>query len=67
MKFTSELFVIATVILIAWVTGLIFKAATWVLNGLVSVAAIIVIIGLITLYIKSKNKKKIDENNTDGE
>ena len=60
MKFTNVLFSIAIIILIAWVIGLVFKFAAWVLNGLVGIAAIIVIIGLITMFVKSKQNKPND-------
>lgn len=60
MKFTNVLFSIAIIILIAWVIGLVFKFAAWVLNGLVGIAAIIVIIGLITMFVKSKQNKPKD-------
>lgn len=56
MKFTKVLLTIAIIILVAWGIGLIFKFAAWVLNGLVGVAAIIVIVGLISMYLKSKSK-----------
>ena len=55
-KFTKLLFILAIIILIAWGAGVIFKAVAWVLNGLVGLAAIILCIGLISMYIDSKKR-----------
>ena len=60
MKITNVLFSIAIVVLIAWVIGMVFKFAAWILNGLVGVAAIIVIIGLIAMFIQSKRNNSND-------
>ena len=62
MKITNVLFTVAIIILVAWVIGLVFKFTAWVLNGLVGIAAIIFIIGLITMYVKSKQNNSSDDN-----
>ena len=62
MKITNVLFTIAIIILVAWVIGLVFKFTAWMLNGLVGIAAIIFIIGLITMYVKSKQNNSSDNN-----
>ena len=62
MKITNVLFTVAIIILVAWVIGLVFKFTAWVLNGLVGIAAIIFIIGLITMYVKSKQNNSSDNN-----
>ncbi|MGYP003518951250 len=62
MKITNVLFTVAIIILVAWVIGLAFKFTAWVLNGLVGIAAIIFIIGLITMYVKSKRNNSSNNN-----
>lgn len=62
MKITNVLFTVAIIILVAWVIGLVFKFTAWMLNGLVGIAAIIFIIGLITMYVKSKQNNSSDDN-----
>ena len=58
MKATRLIFLIAAVIVIAWLVGLVFKLAAWLINGLVYIAAIVVIIGLISAYFESRKTKK---------
>ena len=62
MKITNVLFTVAIIILVAWVIGLVFKFTAWMLNGLVGIAAIIFIIGLITMYVKSKQNNSSNNN-----
>ena len=57
MKITRLIFLIAAIIVAAWLVSLVFKFATWLINGLVYVAAVVVIIGLISAYIESRKKK----------
>lgn len=58
MKITRLIFIIAAVIVAAWLLSLIFKLAAWVISGLVSVAAIIVIIGLVAGFVESRKTPK---------
>ncbi len=58
MKITRLIFAIAVIIVAVWLLGLILKLAAWLISGLFYVAAIIVIIGLISLYIESKKQKQ---------
>lgn len=58
MKVTRLVFLIAAVIVGAWLLGLVFKLAAWLINGLLYVAAIIVIIGLVSAYLESRKSKK---------
>lgn len=58
MKVTRLVFLIAAVIVGAWLLGLVFKLAAWLINGLLYVAAIIVIIGLVSAYLESRKNKK---------
>lgn len=65
MKFSRLIFIIAAVIVGVWLLGLLFKAAAWLINGLIYIAAIIVIIGLVSTFINSRRKpqKSIDKSN----
>lgn len=56
-KLTRLIFLIAAVIVGAWLLSLIFKLAAWIINGLLYVAAIVVIVGLISAYIQSRKPK----------
>lgn len=58
MKVTRLVFLIAAVIVGAWLLGLVFKLAAWLINGLLYVAAIIAIIGLVSAYLESRKSKK---------
>jgi len=40
----------------AWLLGLILKLAAWLINGLLYIAAIVVIIALISAYLDSRKK-----------
>jgi FtsH-binding integral membrane protein len=51
-------FLIAAVVVGAWLLGLIFKIAAWLINGLLYVAAIIVIIALISAYLENQKTQK---------
>lgn len=67
MKLPRLIFTIAAVILAAWLLGIVFKFAAWLLNGLVGVAAIILVIGLIGAYLERRKRPTpsvIDIDNT---
>lgn len=53
-RFTQLIFAIAVVIVGVWLLALIFKLAAWLINGLLYVAAVIVIVGLISAYLQSR-------------
>lgn len=55
-NFTRLVFSIASLVIIVWILGLIFKFAAWLINGLLYVAAIIVIIGLISAFLQQRKK-----------
>ena len=55
-RFTRLAFNIAAIVIAVWILGLIFKLATWIITGLLYVAAVVVIIGLIAAFI-NKNKR----------
>ena len=56
MKLSRLIFLIAVIILVAWLIGLVFKLAAWLINGLIYVAAIVVIIGLISRFIEERKR-----------
>lgn len=56
MKLSRLIFLIAVVIVGVWLLGLLFKLAAWLVNGLLYIAAIVVIIGLISAYIDSRKQ-----------
>ncbi len=62
MKLTRVLFVIAAIIVGVWVLGLLFKLAAWVISSLLYIAALVVIIGLISMYIDSRKKGTKNKN-----
>lgn len=57
MKLTKLIFAIAVVVVATWILGLVFKFAAWLIHGLLYVAAVIVIIGLIAAFIESRKSK----------
>lgn len=57
MKFTRVIFTIAVIIIAVWLLGIVFKFAAWLINGLLYVAAIVVIIGIITAYIQNRSAR----------
>ncbi len=58
MKFTRLIFLIAAVVVGVWLLSLVFKFAAWLISGLLYVAAIIVIIGLVSAYIEHRKSLK---------
>jgi hypothetical protein len=50
-------FIIAAIIVGVWLLGLLFKLAAWLINGLLYLAAIIVIVGLISAYLENRKIK----------
>lgn len=56
MKITKLIFTIAALIIGVWLLGQVFKFAAWLINGLLYVAAIVVIIGLIAAYVEGRKK-----------
>ena len=58
MKVSQLIFIIAVIILSVWFLGLILRVTAWLLGGLVYVAAIVVIAGLIYSFIENKKRQK---------
>jgi len=48
------IYVIAAIIVIAWLFSFVLKLAAWLINGLVYVAAIVLIVGAIVHFIRRK-------------
>ena len=57
MKLSQLIFVIAVVVIGAWLLGVIFRIAAWLIHGLLYVAAIVVIVGLILAYLENKKRQ----------
>lgn len=67
MKLSRVIFAIAAIIVGVWVLGLLFKLAAWVIDSLLYIAALVLIIGLISMYLESRKKAtqtKICPNNS---
>ena len=63
-KLTRLIFTIAAIIVTVWLVALLFRVAAWIINGLLYVAAIVVIVGLVRAYIqrqKPQSSAKIDD------
>lgn len=59
---TRLIFSIAAIVVVVWLVAQIFNIVTWLINGLLYVAAVIVIIGLISAYVQRRSKPtSIDE------
>lgn len=56
MKLSRLIFIIAAIIVGVWAFGLFLKLATWFINSLLYIAALVVIIGLIKLYFEHKKR-----------
>lgn len=58
MSFPKLIYSIAVLVIIAWVLSNIFRLAAWLINGLLYVAILVVIIGLIAQFISQKKRQK---------
>ena len=54
MSFPKLVYSIAVLIIIAWVLSMVFRLAAWLISGLLYVAVLVVIIGLIAQFISQK-------------
>lgn len=54
---TRLIFTIAAIIVGVWLLALVFRVAAWLINGLLYVAAIVVIVGLVSAYVQSRKPK----------
>lgn len=57
MKLSRVIFIIAAIIVGAWLLGLLLKLAAWLINGLLYIAAIILIIGIVNTYLENRRKR----------
>jgi len=57
MKLPRLIFTVAAIIVGVWLLGLVFRFAAWLIQGLLYVAAVIVIIGLVSAFIESRRQK----------
>ena len=58
MSFPKLVYSIAVLIIIAWVLSMVFRLAAWLISGLLYVAVLVVIIGLISQFISQKKQRK---------
>lgn len=58
MSFPKLVYSIAVLIIIAWVLSMVFRLAAWLISGLLYVAILVVIIGLIAQFISQKKQRK---------
>ena len=58
MSFPKLVYSIAVLIIIAWVLSMVFRLAAWLISGLLYVAVLVVIIGLISQFISQKKRRK---------
>ncbi|HMQ96115.1 MAG TPA: hypothetical protein PKD19_02745 [Candidatus Saccharibacteria bacterium] len=54
MKASRLIFIIAVIIVGAWAVSLVFRVAAWLINGLLYVAAIVLIVGLIAAFLEQR-------------
>lgn len=57
MKISNLILTIASIVVGVWLLGLVFKFAAWLINGLLYVAAIVLIIGLVAKFIEQRKSK----------
>ena len=58
MSFPKLIYSIAVLIIIAWALSMVFRLAAWLINGLLYVAILVIIIGLISQFISQKKRQK---------
>jgi len=58
MSFPKLIYSIAVLVIIAWVLSMVFRLAAWLISGLLYVAVLVVIIGLISQFISQKKRQK---------
>lgn len=58
MSFPKLVYSIAVLVIIAWILSLVFRLAAWLISGLLYVAVLVVIIGLISQFISQKKRRK---------
>lgn len=58
MSFPKLIYSIAVLVIIAWVLSMVFRLTAWLINGLLYVAVLVVIIGLIAQFISQKKRQK---------
>ena len=58
MSFPKLIYSIAVLVIIAWVLSMIFRLAAWLISGLLYVAVLVVIIGLVAQFISQKKRQK---------
>lgn len=52
MKLSRLIVIIAAIIVGAWCIGLLFRLTAWLLNGLVGIAAVVLVVALIYRWVE---------------
>ena len=58
MKLSRLIFIIAAIIIGVWLFGLLLRIGAWLFSGLLYIAAVIVIIGVVRYWWESRKKTK---------
>ena len=56
-RLTQLIFTIAVIVVGVWLLALVFRLAIWMINGLLYVAAVVIIVGLISAYVQGRKQK----------
>ena len=56
-RLTQLIFTTAVIVVGVWLLALVFRLATWMINGLLYVAAVVIIVGLISAYDQGRKQK----------
>ncbi|NCC19956.1 hypothetical protein EOM33_02745 [Candidatus Saccharibacteria bacterium] len=56
-RLTQLIFTTAVIVVGVWLLALVFRLATWMINGLLYVAAVVIIVGLISAYVQGRKQK----------
>ena len=56
-RLTQLIFTIAVIVVGVWLLAIVFRLATWMINGLLYVAAVVIIVGLISAYVQGRKQK----------
>lgn len=59
MKLSRVIFIVAAIIIGVWLLGLLFRIAAWLISGLLYIAAIIVIVGIVRYWWENRKKSKV--------
>lgn len=58
MTVSKLIYLIAVLVIAVWLLGIVFRFAAWLVSGLLYIALIIVIAGLILQFIEQQKRRK---------